>query len=164
MVDLGFFEGEPVELLYGVIVRTSPHGPPHDGTIQRLNTLLVPLLLSRAEVRIQSSFAALDSSQPEPDVAVVPAGDYDRAHPDEAWLIIEVAHSSLETDRSVKAKLYAECGVPEYWIVNLVDGLVEVHTEIVRGAYTRVVPHRKGETIRLTRLPDLEVRVDQILR
>jgi Uma2 family endonuclease len=164
MVELGLFEGERVELLYGVIVRTSPHGPQHDSAIGRLTTLLVPLLLSRAQVRIQSAFAASDASQPEPDVAVVPPADYDDAHPREAWLIIEVAHSSLSTDRTFKAKLYAESGVPEYWIVNLHDGLVEVRSDIVSGAYTRLVSHRKGEIIRMTHFADVAVRVDDILR
>ncbi len=164
LAELGFFEDERVELLYGSVVRMTPIGPPHDATIQRLNKVLLPLLAGRADVRIQSSFAAGDASEPIPDVAVVPPGDYDDAHPSEAWLIVEVAESSLGRDRALKAQLYAECGVPEYWVVNLRDRQIEVHTEIVGGSYSRVTPYRKGEAIALVRFPDLQVRVDDVLR
>ena len=103
------------------------------------------------------------SSQPEPDIAVVPRGDYRRAHPNEALLIVEVADSSLATDRGTKARLCAECGVPEYWVVNVRDGIVEVHTEIVERVYTRVEPYRAGGTIRLLRFPDVEIAASDVL-
>lgn len=164
LVLLGCFENERVELLYGTVVRMSPHGAPHDAVVQRLTRLLVPALLGRADVRVQSAFAAADSSEPEPDVAVVPPGDYDEAHPSAAWLIIEVAASSLTLDRGIKARLYAESCVPEYWVVNLPDRLIEVHSEPVGGAYTRVTPFRPGEAIRLGRFPDVEVPVASVLR
>jgi Uma2 family endonuclease len=164
MVELGLFEGERVELLYGVVVQMSPKGARHDATIQRLNHLFVLALAPRAGVRVQSAFAASDGSQPEPDLAVVPAGDYDAGHPSKAHLIIEVAESSLEVDRGTKAGLYAECGVPEYWVVNLIDDLIEVHAEIVRGVYTSVVPYRRGASIALCEFPDVAIAVDQILR
>ena len=164
MVDMGLFVDERVELLYGGIVRMTPIGAPHNAALQRLTRLLVLAIRERAWVRIQSSFAASDGSEPEPDVAIVPPGEYDAEHPTEAWLIIEVADSSLELDRTVKARLYAECGVPEYWVVNLVDGLIEVHTEVVRGTYARTTPYRKGTSIQLQRLPDVEVRVEDVLR
>jgi len=76
------------------------------------------------KVRVQSAFAASGDSQPDPDVAVVPHADYRSAHPDRAFLIVEIAHSSLQRDRE-KALIYARSGVPEYWIVNLVDKVVE---------------------------------------
>jgi Uma2 family endonuclease len=164
MVELGFFQDERVELLYGTVVRISPHGTRHDATVQRLTEMLVLALHGRAAIRIQSAFAASDGSEPEPDVAVVPRGDHDAAHPSAAWLIVEVADSSLMKDRAVKGKLYAESGVLEYWIVNLADGLVEVHTEIVGGRYTRVTPHRTGESISLRQFPDVLIPVAGVLR
>jgi len=163
MVEIGLFGGERLELLYGVIVRMSPKGAPHESAIERLNEMLVRGLAGRAVVRIQSSFAASDGSEPEPDVAVVPRGNYRREHPASAHWLVEVADSSLSTDRVVKAALYAECGVSEYWVVNVRDGLVEVYTEIVAGAYTRIVPYRSGETIRPLAFPDLEILVCDVL-
>jgi Uma2 family endonuclease len=163
MVALGLFEGERVELLYGVIVRMPPKGAPHDSAIQRLTALLVPALLGRATVRIQSSFAASDGSEPEPDVAVVPPGEYREDHPSRAMLLIEVADSSLAVDRGVKAQLYAESGVAEYWVANVRDAIVEVHSEVVAGAYTRVEPFRRGDRLRTAAFPDVDVAVSDIL-
>jgi Uma2 family endonuclease len=163
MVDAGLFEDERVELLYGVIDKMSPKGPDHDDAIDRLNELLGRALAGRARIRIQNSFAASDLSEPEPDVAVVPPGDYRKAHPSEAWLVIEVSRTSLPKDRGMKAKLYAESNVGEYWVVNLVDELVMVHSDIVGGSYTRVVSYRKGETIQLLRFPDVTVAVSDVL-
>lgn len=74
LVEMGAFEGQRVELLYGMVVAMSPHGPPHDSSIEELNELLVRALAGRARVRIQFAFAASDGSEPEPDVAVVPKG------------------------------------------------------------------------------------------
>src|SRR5688572_7583925 len=83
MVDLGLFEDDRVELLYGVITTMSPHGPDHDDAIERLSSRLIPSLATRAKVRIQSAFAASEGSEPEPDLAVVPPRDYRQAHPSE---------------------------------------------------------------------------------
>jgi Uma2 family endonuclease len=118
----------------------------------------------RAIVRIQGSFAASDDSEPQPDVAVVPPADYYEAHPDRAWLIVEVADSSRKTDKGTKARLYAESDVPEYWVVDLVANLIEVHTDIVAGEYTRITPYRKGERITLVQFADVTVDVADILR
>jgi Uma2 family endonuclease len=163
MVEAAVFEEARVELLYGVIVEMSPHGPSHDAPLTRLAKLLTLAVADRADVRVQCSFAASDGSEPEPDIAVVPVGRYDASHPDEALLIVEVAVSSLERDRTAKAQLYAECGVPDYWIVNVVDGLVEVHTDIVRGAYSRITSHDVSETIAPRAFPDTSVRVADVL-
>lgn len=121
-------------------------------------------LVGRARVRIQGSFAAGELSEPEPDVSVLPLGDYDAAHPDVAHLIIEVADSSLSYDRGQKQQLYAECGVPEYWIVNLVDRVVEVHRLPRAGSYERLSVHAKGERLELLAFADVTLAVDDFLR
>ncbi len=95
----------------------SPHGPVHDAVPARAAKLLLMGLLDRAEVRIQGSFAASDGSEPEPDIAVVPTGEYDDTHPGVAWLVVKVAEASLRKDLGPKARLYAESGVEEYWEV-----------------------------------------------
>jgi Uma2 family endonuclease len=163
MVEAGVFGEDRVELLYGVIVDMPPKGAPHDSAIQRLTKLLLPAVLGRAEVRVQSAFAASDGSEPEPDVAIVPPGEYRDAHPTQALLLIEVADSSLPVDRGIKAQLYAESGVPEYWVVNVRDAIVEVHTEIVRGVYTHVKPYRAGDRVALLRFPEVEIAVADVL-
>lgn len=164
LVALGAFDGEKIELLHGALVAMTPTGTPHASSSQKLTLLLVRALGDRAAIRAQLPFAADDYSEPEPDFAVVPPGDYLDDHPTEAWLIVEVSDSSLRHDRGVKRRLYAKAGVPEYWIVNLVDDVIEVHLEPVDGDYAVVTPRRKGESIRLSQYSDVELRVDDVIR
>jgi Uma2 family endonuclease len=164
LVELGMFEDEKIELLRGVLVPMSPIGPPHSSTIDRLNRLLVLSLEGRAIVRVQNPFAALDDSEPEPDFSVVALGDYDRAHPERAELVIEVAESSLSRDRGVKLHIYAENGVPEYWIVNLVDRRIEVHTDPSPQGYRTVRHAECGETLSPVRFPGVQFAVSDVLR
>jgi Uma2 family endonuclease len=164
LIQLGAFRDEKIELLQGVLVPMSPIGPQHSSAVQKLTALLVPALAGRAAVRIQSPFAALEISEPEPDVAVVPSGDYDTDHPDRAYLIVEVAESSFAIDGGVKQRLYAACQVPEYWIVNVVDRLIEVYNEPACGSYERVQRYERGQSLRLSSFPDLEIRVTDVMR
>ncbi|MBK7581214.1 MAG: Uma2 family endonuclease [Myxococcales bacterium] len=163
LVELGAFHDEKLELLYGALVEMSAIGPPHSSAVQKLTVLLVRALSERAAVRVQLPFAALDHSEPQPDFAVVPQADYDTEHPATAWWIIEVADSSLPTDRGMKQRLYAESGVPEYWVVNLVDRVIEVFTEPIAGAYTTATSHQKGEAVTPRQFPDVQLRVDDVI-
>jgi Uma2 family endonuclease len=162
MVALGMFEDEKIELLYGLLVEMTPIGAPHNSAVQQLTRLLLLALDPRAAIRPQLSFAASDGSEPEPDVAIVPPGNYRDEHPSSAHLVIEVSETSLDRDRSIKAQLYAECGVPEYWVVNLIDEVVEVHTQIANDAYTAIEVRRPGETISLREFPDVTIAVADI--
>jgi len=164
LIQLGAFRDEKIELLQGVLVPMRPIGPPHSSAVQQLTALLVPALAGRAAVRVQLPFAALELSEAEPDIAVVPSGRYDTDHPDRACLIVEVAETSLSVDREVKQRLYAACEVPEYWIVNVVDRLIEVYTEPAGGSYARVERYERGQSLRLSSFPDLEIRVTDVMR
>src|SRR5882724_6201726 len=162
MVAAGFFRDERVELIRGVVIEMSPQNAPHADVIQALNELLLPRLVGRAGVRIQLPFAAGDDSLPEPDLSVVAPGRHKNAHPDQAFLIIEVADSSLKLDRQEKAELYAHAGVPEYWVVNVADRIIERHSEPAGGTYARVTPFRSGETVSPLAFPDVALRVDDV--
>jgi Uma2 family endonuclease len=164
LVELGAFQDERIELLRGVLVPMSPIGAPHSATIDRLTRLLVLALDGRGTVRVQNPFAALDDSEPEPDLSVVPFGDYDGGHPERAHIVIEVAESSLARDRGVKLRIYAENGVPEYWIVNLVDRRIEVHTEPTPAGYASVRHFSAGQAIRLTRFEGVEICVADVVK
>jgi Uma2 family endonuclease len=163
MVVAGLFADERVELLEGVIVEMSPQSPSHAAAIQRLDRVLQRLIGDRASIRIQMPFVAGDLSLPEPDVAVVPSGDYADAHPAHALLIIEVADSSLRKDRRLKGEVYARARVTEYWVVGLADGIIEVHTEPSSAAYRSVTTARRGDRVRPAALPDVEIAVDDVL-
>jgi Uma2 family endonuclease len=96
-------------------------------------------------------------------VAIVPFGDYSTDHPSAALLIVEVAHTSHRKDREVKAPLYAACGVPEYWLVDVPARTVEVHTEPSEGLYTHVELRTAGDAIALVAFPDVAIAVGDLL-
>jgi Uma2 family endonuclease len=164
LVDSGLLANEKVELIHGVIVRMSPQGARHAAAVQRLTQLLVVALgvPGRAAIRVQLPLALGDDSEPEPDLAAVAPGAYRDDHPHDAFLVIEVAESSLAEDRRDKGTLYAEAGIPEYWIVDTARERVEVHSEIVEGAYSRITPLGRGELIVSLVLPELKIRVDDV--
>jgi Uma2 family endonuclease len=164
MVDMGLFDNEKVELLRGFIVRMSPQQSRHAGAVQYLNHFLVQALVApgRASVRVQLPLAVGLDSEPEPDIALVPAGAYRDHHPESALLVIEVAETSLAADRD-KAEVYAAGGIAEYWIVDTVHELVEVRTDIVDGVYTRVTPFRRGQTLAPLAFPEMSLAVSDVL-
>lgn len=162
LAEMGAFADEKVELLYGRIVKMSPQGSAHSFGITRLNELLVMQLAGRAVVRVQMPFAASPESMPEPDVAVVPVGNYLDAHPGAAHLVVEVADASLAIDRA-KASLYAQAAVTEYWIVDVRGGSVEVHRRPKGGAYADVQRLVRGQTLAVPGFADVVVPVAAIL-
>jgi Uma2 family endonuclease len=133
MGDAGVFLDERVELLDGEIITMSPQNPPHAGVTSRIAYALMRLLGSTYSVRVQLPIILNDWSEPEPDVAVCQPDpdDYEREHPkaDQVLLVIEVADASLSYDRSRKVATYASSGIPEYWLVNLVDRRLEVRSD-----------------------------------
>jgi Uma2 family endonuclease len=163
LVALGVFEDEKVELLCGAIVEMSPQGTRHASTGRRLADRLTRALGTRALVSCQFPFAASDDSEPEPDLAVVPRDDYLADHPGRAHFIAEVAETSLKKDRGVKRAVYAAAGVPEYWVVNLADDVVEIFTAPGPEGYARHRVARRGERLALLEFPDAELAVDEIL-
>jgi Uma2 family endonuclease len=164
LVDAGLLANEKVELIHGLIVRMSPQGAHHAAAVQKLTQLLVAALgiPGHAAIRVQLPLALGEHSEPEPDLAAVPLGSYKDEHPTNAFLVIEVAESSLSEDRREKGALYAESGIPEYWIVDTARERVEVHSEIVDAAYSRVTPYGRGEVVACAVLTPLKIRVDDI--
>lgn len=162
LIQLGAFQDERIELLDGELVAMSPIGKPHNWAVQELTELLVLALHGRAKVRCQCSFAANELSEPEPDFTVVPLTS-DIEHPSRAYLVIEVAESSLGIDRGRKLRLYASCGIPEYWVVNLSERCVEVYTEPGPASYARTERYEAGQSIQLSAFPDVSIAVSAVL-
>ena len=163
LVAMGLFAGERLELLHGNLVEMMPQDPRHAAVTQRIDRALTIALGENAIVRAQMPLALTADSEPEPDVAVVPPGDYDEEHPARAYLVVEVAGASLAKDRRVKGPLYAQAGIPEYWLVSLADRQIEVHADLAGGTYRRVTPYRPGESIRLNAFPDVSIAVSDVL-
>jgi Uma2 family endonuclease len=130
MVESGILGPEDrVELVGGAILTMSPQKSPHATAVQLASDALREAFRQGFVVRSQLPLALSADSEPEPDVAVVPGSprDFRDAHPSTALLIVEVADTSLGYDRDEKKILYAEGGIPEYWIVNLLDRRLEVY-------------------------------------
>lgn len=163
LVEQGCFEDERVELLHGIIVTMSPQGPRHATIIEKLTMLMVPAVLGRASVRVQSPLAASEDSEPEPDLVVVAPGPRPLGHPATAFLAIEVAQTSVAKDRRIKAGIYAASGVIEYWIVNLPEDCVEIYTEIEDGTYRQCRRAGRGDSITLQAFADITLPVDAFL-
>lgn len=130
LIASGFFQpGDPVELLGGQLIVAEPQGSYHFSAIQAVEEVLRAAFGAGWQVRGQGPVALDDESEPEPDVAVVPGSfrDYVAAHPSRPVLVVEVSESSLGLDRQHKGSLYARAGLADYWIVNLVDRVLEVY-------------------------------------
>jgi Uma2 family endonuclease len=131
LVDLGMFQGEHLELLGGLLVVGEPQGSSHAAVVMHVGRVLTAAFGAGWHARLRAPLALDDASEPEPDVAIVfgVPFDYFDAHPSTAALIVEVAESSLRLDCRFKTGLYARAGLQEYWIVNLVDDVLEVHRD-----------------------------------
>jgi Uma2 family endonuclease len=131
LVELGMFEREPLELVGGQLIVAEPQSAYHAGAIRAVNYALRAALPPGWIVSVQSPVSLDDESEPEPDLIVAPGrlADYRDAHPSRPVLVVEVAESSLGFDRLAKGSLYARAGIPDYWIVNLVDRVLEVYRD-----------------------------------
>ncbi|MFN3180110.1 MAG: Uma2 family endonuclease [Thermus sp.] len=131
-----------VELLRGEVYQMSPIGPKHAFMVARLDDLLHEALRGKAVVMAQNPLRIPPDSEPEPDLLVLvpPLDRYRDRHPEppDVLLLIEVADTSLEFDREEKLPLYAEAGIPEVWLVNLKENLLEVYREPREGRYRSI--------------------------
>jgi Uma2 family endonuclease len=134
LIDLGVFQpGEPIELIGGELMVAEPQGAAHYTAICKTAKALEAAFGPGWNVRTQGPIGLDDESEPEPDVAVVPGSldDYRRAHPSRPVLTVEVSESSLRIDRQHKGSVYARAGLTDYWVLNLVDRVLEVYREPV---------------------------------
>jgi len=168
MAETGILsEDDRVELIEGEIIEMSPIGSRHAACVRRLDALFNRELQGAAQVSAQNPILIDDYTQPEPDVALLkPRSDYySEAHPaaSDVLLVVEVADTSVEYDRQVKAPLYARAGVGEMWLVNLQEDAVEVYTRPESGTYRERKQLTRGDSITLTAVPGLTFTIEEIL-
>jgi len=133
MVRAGILgENDRVELLDGWLVAKMTKNPPHRIATRRVRKALERVVPQGWYVDSQEPIT-LASSEPEPDGTVIrgDTSDYADRHPpaEAVALVVEVADASLEFDRTLKKAIYAQAGIPVYWIVNLIDGRLEVYVD-----------------------------------
>lgn len=132
-------EDDPVELLDGFLVKKMPKGPRHEVGVWLGRRRIEGLLPAGWHLRVEASVRIPDYDEPQPDMAVVRGDgtDYLRRHPGagDLALVVEVADTSLHRDRGEKLENYGRAGIPVYWIVNLADDRLEVHSGPTDGVY-----------------------------
>ena len=162
MAEVGLLAPDArVELIEGEIIHMAPSGPPHAGVLSFLATRLQTAAQGKAIVRPQLPLHIDDFSEPEPDFALVkPRVDhYKSLHPvpGDVLLLVEVSQSSRAYDRKRKLPLYAACGIPEYWIVDVVKPVLHVFRTPQGQRYLRSSSIARPGIATLSVQPDLSV-------
>ena len=168
MGKVGIFAKDArLELIEGEIIEMSPIGSRHAACVKFLSRFLNRTLGDEALVSTQDPIRINDFSEPQPEVALLRLRDdfYKDAHPTPAdvLLVVEVADTTVEYDRQIKAPLYAKAGIAEYWLVNLPDEQIEIYARPENGAYQLVTHARRPDAAESHSLASLSVSVAEVI-
>ncbi|MFN8637073.1 MAG: Uma2 family endonuclease [Chloroflexota bacterium] len=168
MGDAGILgEDDRVELINGEIVEMPPIGENHFGEVNRFTAMFSQYFAGQAVVHIQNPLRLGQRIEPQPDVVLLRfRDDFYKGKfpgPEDALLVVEVAESSLTYDRQTKVQLYAQAGIVEYWIVNLVDGEIEVYRDPAGTRYRSMQTLKSGDTVSPVEFPDVTIPVAELL-
>ena len=160
-------EDDRLELIDGEVLAMTPIGHRHTACVTRATHGLILAVGDRAIVQTQGSIRLNLYNEPQPDLVLLRPRDdfYASRHraPEDILLVIEIADSSIEYDRDVKAAMYAASGIPEYWLVDLNSNVVTRHQSPERGVYQSIERLRRGQRIAPTLLPTCTIAVDVLL-
>jgi len=165
-------ENERTELVRGEIVYMVAKGIRHTFCCRNLIEELPRLIRGRAKLQCQDPVFLPPDSEPEPDFTIVRdrEDNYLTGHPtaDDILLVIEIADSSLNYDRDIKGALYAEAGIENYWLFNLVDNRLEAYSEPYcdaqgKGNYAQRKYVLAHQAIALPTLTDTSIELSKIL-
>ncbi len=166
LVDAGLLEPEGLELIEGEIVKKMSHGRRHIFACTRIFALL-GAIFGFDFIQSQSSLPIDDDNEPEPDAAVLTQtlGNYIETElgPEDVRLLVEVSDSTTRTDQTVKMRLYARVGVPEYWIVNIPERQLEVFRQPTADGYAERFTVAHGGTASPLAAPEARVAVAELL-
>ncbi|MDQ7844214.1 MAG: Uma2 family endonuclease [Armatimonadota bacterium] len=153
-----------VQLIQGEIVEMTPQSAAHATALRRVQKVLDAVFSAGYDVRAQLPLALGELSEPEPDIAVVPGSleDYRAHHPTTAALVVEVADTTLQFDRTRKQEIYAAARIPEYWIVDLVDAVLEVYRDPQGASYRTAMRLTPGQQITPLAAPQASVDIDAL--
>jgi len=160
--EMGMLPEKRVELLAGEIIYMSPIGKSHLGTVNRLGSLLWELVKKKAVISIQNPIILDELSEPEPDIAVLRWNDTHNGDAlptsKDTLIVIEVADTTLRKDQLVKLPLYAQAAIPECWIINLKDDVLERYTIPKGDAYEMQQIYRKSDHMEHDLLGQLTIK------
>lgn len=168
MAEAGILgEDDRVELIEGEIVQMTPIGIRHASCVKRLIALFTRRLSTRTIVCAQDPIHLGEHTEPQPDIVLAkPCDDYYKSShptPDDIFLIIEVADSSIEYDRQNKIPIYGRCGIPESWLVDLNRKMIEIYTMPSEEGYRNKTIINQGQTVSPLAFPELKITVDEII-
>jgi Uma2 family endonuclease len=153
-------EHERLELLGGEIRVMQPIGKKHMGMTNRFSHMTNNLLVRKAVVSTQNAISLTIDDAPQPNIAILKYREdfyFDKdATPDDVFFIIEISDTTLEYDRTEKLAKYAEADVPEVWIVNLKDNVIEVYREPSGNLYILRLIIKQGQKLAPLAFPELE--------
>lgn len=168
MVESGIIaEGERVELIRGEIIQMAAIGRRHAASVNRLVRLFSQVIGDRAIISPQNPVQLDNNSEPQPDIALLhPRSDfYEAGHPQpqDIFLLVEVADTTVEADREIKIPLYAEPGIIEVWLVDINAQCVEVYRQPTPTGYQSIQKLHRGQTLAIQAFLDINITIDQIL-
>jgi len=167
VLETGIFEGQRIELLDGEITIMSPIGNPHRGIVGRVMRRLNVTFGELYSYVVQGAIQVSEHNEPEPDIVVAKFRDDDYVgidiEPKDIHLIIEVAKSSLHTDRKKKRSIYATFNIPEYWIANLKDLQIEVFKQPKDGDYQVKEIYKMGDSVTCEEI-DFTISVEDLFK
>lgn len=170
LADLGFFDEKKVELIEGDIIEMAAMNSPHISCVLIVDEVLRGIIANNFHIRTQGTLDFGKTSQPEPDVAIVKGKirDYVDAHPKTAELIVEVADSTLSSDRNSKARLYAKNKIKDYWIINLNSRSLEVYRRPIKDKkmgfiYSEIQIFTEQDEVSPLAAPKAKIKVADLL-
>jgi Uma2 family endonuclease len=168
MIDAGIFtENDRIELIQGDLITMSPIGIRHAACVNKLTHKLSRYLSEQSIISVQNPVQINDISEPEPDVTLLTIRDdyYASNLPtaEDVYLVIEVSDSTLAFDRTIKLPMYAEAGIPEVWLVNLIDNVIEVYREPEAGKYTKRMRVARNEEVTAVSFPNITFSVSDLI-
>lgn len=165
-IRAGIFNDQNLELIRGELIVMPPEGEPHAYYNSEVGDYLRSLLGNRVKIREAHPITLSNNSEPVPALAIVqPLGRVYLEHhpyPGDVFWIIEFANTTLTQDTTTKKQLYAESGIPEYWVVNLQDRQLQVYTQPQNGDYAKETILTTG-TLSPTAFQDVEIQVQRLL-
>lgn len=159
-------EDDRVELLDGEIILMAPLGKHHAKAVRRLGRKLNAAFADVSIVDYQNAIVLDDFSEPQPDILLLrlEIDDTDELpRPADILLVVEVADTTLRFDSTTKLRAYARARLPEYWIVNLAEGAVDVYLKPTGDGYGEHFRRKRDELLAPTAFPDRTIAVAEIL-
>lgn len=158
MAEVGILAAdEQVELIAGQIVQKMPKDPAHSALCKRLEKLIERQLGEQVLVRLQDPVQLDAYSEPEPDIAVVhPSLSFYADHhpsPDEVYLIVEIADTTIDRDLGSKASLYTAAGIMDYWVLNVAQQQLHVFRDPQPDGYQRQMILKAQQSLHLLAFP-----------